>query len=85
MWAVVAALVDAAPSSCFKVSIDKELLNHIKLSYKNNPWCEKLVSASKGLPNVQNRNGLWYIGDRLVVPRESGLREIIYRIAHDNL
>ena len=85
MCAVVAALTDVAPSSCFRVSIDDELLDHIKASYKDDLWCEKLQSTSKGLPNVQEKNSLWYIRDRLVVLRGSGLREIIYRLAHDNL
>ena len=85
MCAMVAALVDAAPKDCFKVAIDESLLKNIKLAYKTDLWCEKLASASLGLLNIQNKNSLWYIGDRLIVPKESGLREIIYRSAHDNL
>lgn len=85
MCAMVAALVDAAPKDCFKITINDELLKHIKSSHKTDAWCEKLASVSKGLPNIQNNNGLWYIGHRLIVPKDSGLREIIYRSAHDNL
>lgn len=85
MCTMVAALVDAAPKDCLKITIDDDILKHVKASYITDPWCEKLVSASKGLPNIQNNIGLWYIGNRLIVPKESGLREIIYRSVHDNL
>jgi len=85
MCAIVAALVDAVPKNSFKVTIDEELLTRVKSSYKDDPWCQKLLRVSQGLPNVYQKEGLWYIGDRLVVPKASGLREIIYRIAHDNL
>jgi hypothetical protein len=85
MCTMVSALVDAAPRGCFKITMDEDLLQHVKSSYKTDTWCEKLMSASKSLPNIQNNNGLWCIGNRLIVPEDSGLREIIYRSVHDNL
>jgi len=36
----------------------------------------------KGWKNV---NGLWYIGDRLLIPRVVDIRETLFRLAHDNL
>jgi hypothetical protein len=73
MCAIVAALVDAAPKNSFRVTIDDELLTKVKMSYKNDAWCQKLLRPSQGLPSVQNKDGLWYIGESLVVPKESGL------------
>jgi len=85
MCTIVAVLVDAAPRNSFRVTIDDDLLAKVKESYKTDTWCQKLLCASECLPSVQNRNGLWYIGERLVVPKESSLQEIIYRMVHDNL
>jgi len=85
MCVIVASLVDATPRNSFRVTIDNDLLAKVKESYKTDTWCQKLLHASDGLPSMQNRNGLWYIGERLVVPKELGLQEIIYRMAHDNL
>ena len=30
-------------------------------------------------------NGLWYIGDRLLIPRVTTLRETLFHLAHDTL
>jgi len=85
MCMIVATLIDAAPKNSFKVMIDEELLTKLKSSYKDNSWCQELLCVSQGLPNVYQKEGLWYIGDRLVVPKASGLQEIIYCMAHNNL
>lgn len=85
MCVIVAALVDAAPKNSFRISIDDELLAKVKASYKTDKWCQKLLCTSQGLPSVQNKDDLWYIGERLIVPKDSGLREIIFCVAHDNL
>jgi len=66
MCTIVAALVDAAPRNSFRVTIDDNLLEKVKESYTTDTWCQKLLHASEGLPSVQNRSGLWYIGERLV-------------------
>ena len=56
MCGIVAALVDAAPKNSFRVMIDDETLTKLKESYKTDLWCKKLLRASQGLPNVQQRN-----------------------------
>lgn len=37
------------------------------------------------MPNIQMRNGFWFVDDRLFVPKAHGLRETLYRLAHDRL
>src|ERR1700733_7816150 len=34
---------------------------------------------------IQERDGLWFIGDQLVVPSVTGLREALFRLAHNSL
>jgi hypothetical protein len=85
--ATIAALVDtpiqvASPSHS-SISIDKKLLENIRDSYKTDPWCIKLTSVATSVPGLQSRNNLWFIGERLVVPAGKGIREQIFRLAHD--
>jgi Integrase zinc binding domain len=86
---MIAALVDNAPAttataSKSTVSIDEDLLKEIQKGYLSNPWCIKLLSASTSLHNISFKNGLWFIGDRLIVPREGTVCEQIFRLAHDS-
>ena len=37
------------------------------------------------MPNLVVRNGLWYLDDRLIVPAGCGVRQEIFRMAHDTL
>ena len=85
MFSVVAVLVDATPKNSFKVSINDDLLCRLKESYASNPWCKKLMSASQGMAGVMNQGSLWYIGQQLVVSKESGVHELIYQVTHDCL
>jgi hypothetical protein len=82
---VVAALTKVPPRSIFKIDVDQELLTRIREAYNGDPWCKKLEVASEGMTNLQKIDGLWFIGDRLVVPKGCGLPELIFRAAHDAL
>jgi len=48
-------------------------------------WCQKLLFASCGMPNLQVCNGLWYLDDRLIVPAGCGVRQEIFCMAYDTL
>jgi hypothetical protein len=64
---------------------DTSLLNEIKGGYKEDEYCKKLKSASAGFSELNEINGLWYIGNRLIVPRTGTIREDLFRLAHDTL
>jgi hypothetical protein len=86
----VAALVNANPvpvgQKCrTRVSVDDDMISRIRSGYKADPWCQKLISASRGMPEVRLKDGLWFIGDRLIVPASCGVREDIFILAHDTL
>ena len=82
----VNALCCVAPVQVLKseIHIDRKTIEEMKECYKTDPWCLKLISASKGMPELTVRDGLWFIGDRLVVPN-CRVREKIFAIAHDAL
>ncbi|PPQ76896.1 hypothetical protein CVT24_008781 [Panaeolus cyanescens] len=67
----------------FNISINDELVKDIREGYVNDPWCDKLKSASKGMNALSIRNGLWFLGDRLVVPAKCGVRAKLFQYAHD--
>jgi len=83
----VCALTIRVPSISTKttLSIDETLIQNIRSSYAKDPWCQKLLSASCGMPQLMVRNGLWYLGDQLIVLNGCSVREEIFRMAHDNL
>lgn len=37
------------------------------------------------MPGIQESNGLWYAGSRLIIPRSGDVREQLFRLAHDTL
>lgn len=49
-----------------RVATDLAVLEDIKTGYLTNVFCVKLKDA--GMKNVRLVNGLWYVGDCLVVP-----------------
>ena len=56
----------------------------MKNSYKTDMCCQKLLSASKGMPELKNKDGLWFINECLVVPQCS-VCEYIFAIVHNTL
>jgi hypothetical protein len=72
-------------AAILNVSTDNELLMKIRDGYDCDPWCKKLTSAATGSSLVRRVDGLWFMGDRLVVPRVPEIRETLFRLAHDTL
>jgi hypothetical protein len=72
-------------NTSINVSMDNDLLTKIRDGYKDDSWCRKLASASTGSQLVSERDGLWFMGERLVVPRVPEVRETLFRLAHDVL
>jgi hypothetical protein len=62
---------------------DREILNKIKAGYLEDEFCKRV--ASTAMKGWQQINGLWYIGDRLLIPRVTDIRENLFRLAHDTL
>jgi len=65
------------------LSIDDTLVDNIRKSYSTGPWCQKLLSASRGMQQLVVKNGLWYLDNRLIVHNGCGVWEEIFRMAHD--
>lgn len=86
----VAALANVEPAPAglkctTQVSIDNDMIQRIIVGYRNDPWCTKLILASCGMPEVQVKDGLWFIGEKMIVPAGCGVCEDIFILEHDTL
>jgi len=79
-FSMVAALTICVPpiSTRSVVSIDEYLVLKIRNAYATDTWCQKLLSASRGMSQLLVHNGLWYLNDRLIIPNGCGVREEIF-------
>lgn len=68
-----------------RFELEDALLDEIKLGYVSDPHTAKLTDAALGMTNIQQRDGFWFVDDRLVVPNGRNVRETLFRIAHDRL
>ena len=44
-----------------------------------------MVSASKGMPELTIKDGLWFLGNHLIVPGSCGACKYIFQLTHDTL
>jgi hypothetical protein len=92
----VADALSRLPPNCFtdeldpnsinavlSIATDESILKKIKIGYTEDEFCKRVASSS--MKGWHESNGLWYIGDRLLIPRVTDLRENLFRLAHDTL
>ena len=89
-WGTAKALAEAplplpTVNATLKISADKAFLEAVKTGYADDEWCKTLPNATISWPGLVLRDRLWYIGDRLIIPRTKGLRETLFTLAHDVL
>ncbi|KAJ3906210.1 hypothetical protein F5879DRAFT_780903, partial [Lentinula edodes] len=75
-WSGASALAQAPPpldviATTLTITADASLLEEIRAGYKDDAWCKDLPSMSSSLPLVRfdKETKLWFIGDRLIIPR----------------
>jgi len=66
------------------ISADKSFLHDVKERYLEDNFAKKLMTGTT-IPGVHEENGLWYVGNCLVVPRTGCCREDLFRLAHDSM
>jgi len=72
--------------STLAISTDKALLEQIRAGYEVDNWIlNQLTKAEQGMPGIQKKNGLWYVGNHLIIPCVGELQETLFRLAHDML
>lgn len=64
--------------SALLIATNEHVLKEIRSGYHSDEFCKKFVSGEMILPNVQEVNGLWYIGDWLLIPRTGKIHEQLF-------
>jgi hypothetical protein len=77
-------------ASILEIKSDPSIVQEIKEGYRMDPWCKALAhDLAQGITDsklqIASRNGLIFIGDRLIIPKHKDLWENLFRLAHDNL
>ena len=54
-------------NAMLSITIDASILETIKSGYKSDSFCLKVMSAGTGMKAICESNGLWYIGDCLLI------------------
>lgn len=75
---------NAAPG-LHRLSVDRTFLDRLRAGYETDPWIATLKDAAPGMKPLVERDGLWYVANRLVVPNVPAVREHIFRLCHDTL
>ena len=52
------------------ITTDPSILRTIQTGYDKDEFCKKVIASALSMQGVTTSNGLWYIGDRLLIPRE---------------
>ena len=65
------------------ITMDPTVLQSIQDGYQHDEFCKKLMTTAPPNLSITNSNGLWYIGDRLLIPCFGTIRENLFHLAHD--
>ncbi|KAF9547924.1 hypothetical protein CPC08DRAFT_593041, partial [Agrocybe pediades] len=60
----------APVAATLTVESDPTFVKMITEAYKDDKWVCDLRSLTKSMPDIKQTDGLWYIGNRLVIPRQ---------------
>ena len=70
-------------NAILNIATDESILKSIKAGYQADEFCKCVASSS--MKGWQKSNDLWYISDRLLIPRVADIRENLFCLAHNSL
>jgi hypothetical protein len=68
-----------------RFELEDAILDKIKQGYVSDSHTAKLISAATGMPNIQERDGFWFVDECLIILNGRNVRETLFHIAHDKL
>jgi len=71
-------------NATLSITTDLSTLHKIQDSYLHEDFCRKLMNPSFNTKGISSANGLWYIGDCLIIPHTGNICEELFHLAHDN-
>jgi hypothetical protein len=60
------------------VTTDNNILQSIKDSYSSDDFCKKFIATAPSTLGITESNSLWYVGNRLLIPNASEIRENLF-------
>ncbi len=72
-----------AKAMTLRIAADRKLLSQIRVGYKEDEFCRKFITGERIMPAVEEKDGLWFIAGRLLIPRTGSIHEDLFRLAHD--
>jgi hypothetical protein len=63
--------------------MDSSISREIMDGYHSDGFCEKIMEPSFSMKGFSSANGLWYIGDQLLIPCIGNICEELFHLAHD--
>ena len=72
-----------AIGATLEITADKSFLEAVRSGYAEDAWCKTLPAAAISWPELKFRDGLWYVGERLIILRSKNLQETLFILAHD--
>jgi hypothetical protein len=70
-------------NAVLRISAEDAFVQAIKEGYAMDEFCQKIVANPGTLPEIQERDGIWYVGERMLIPRVGSIREDLFALAHD--
>lgn len=71
-------------AAILSIVADSDVRARIVQGYALDPWCKQLSDRLGSLPGLtRDDNGLFFVGNRLIIPRVDNLREELFHAAHD--
>ena len=59
------------------------VLETIQGTYASDEFCKKVILSAPSTTRISTSNGLWYIGDCLLIPHAGMICEDLFHLAHD--
>jgi len=66
------------------IGADESFLHDVKEGHIEDNFAKKLM-AGLTIPGVHEDHGLWYVGNRLVIPRTGSCGEDLFQLAHNSM
>ena len=69
------------------ITADESLLRDITAGYQEDEFAQQLMKdiQAGSIEGARDKNGLLYVGQRLLIPNLPRIRELFYNLAHDTL
>ena len=79
------ASIQEPVATTLSISSDESFLKEIKDGYLTDPFIQSLKNANPGTSFITEKNRFWFIGNHLVIPNVTHIREALFFLAHDAL